>query len=194
MAKVAIIYYSATGNVHRMARAVAEGAEEAGAEARLRHVAELAPQEAIAQRPAWAAHRDEVRNDPVASLDDLEWADAYIFGSPTRFGNVASQLKQFLDQAGGLWAQGKLSDKAVGGFTSSQNAHGGQESTILALMNTMYHWGAIIVPLGYTDKLLYAAGGNPYGASSTVEPTPEELEAGRYLGRRVTMVADKLLA
>ena len=194
MAKVAVIYYSATGNVHLLAHAVSEGARRAGADVRTRHVAELAPEAAIARNRAWAAHRDQVRDDPVAELDDLEWADAYVFGTPTRFGNVAAQLKQFLDQADGLWFQGKLADKAVAGFTSAQNDHGGQESTLLALYNTMYHWGAIIVPAGYTDAVLYAAGGNPYGVSSTQAPGEAELEAAKYLGRRVATVAERLIA
>jgi NAD(P)H dehydrogenase (quinone) len=194
MPKVAVIYYSATGNVHLMAHAVAEGAAKAGAEVRRRHVAELAPEADIAQNQAWARHRDEVKDDPVAEVADLEWADAFVFGSPTRFGNVAAQLKQFLDQAGKLWYEGKLADKAVAGFTSTQNDHGGQETTLLALYNTMYHWGAIIVPMGYTDPLLFAAGGNPYGVSTTQAPGVEHLEAAKYLGRRVTAVAAKLTA
>jgi NAD(P)H dehydrogenase (quinone) len=194
MAKVAVIYYSATGNVHLLAQAVAEGAQRVGAEVRRRHVAELAPEEAIAKNQAWAAHRDQVKDDQVAELADLEWADAYIFGTPTRFGNVASQLKQFLDQAGGLWYEGKLADKIVAGFTSTQNDHGGQETTLLALYNTMYHWGSIIVPMGYTDPVLFAAGGNPYGVSSTQAPGVEHLEAAKYLGRRVVAVADRLVA
>jgi NAD(P)H dehydrogenase (quinone) len=192
MAKVAVIYYSATGNVHAMARAVEEGAASAGAEVRRRHVAELAPEEAIAQNQAWAAHRDEVRDDPLAALDDLEWCDAYILGSPTRFGNVSSQLKQFMDTAGGLWAQGKLADKVAAGFTSSQNAHGGQESTLLALYNTFHHWGAIIAAPGYTSPRAFPAGGNPYGASCVNGPTEDELDWARYTGERVAGIAARL--
>jgi NAD(P)H dehydrogenase (quinone) len=192
MANVAIIYYSATGNVHRMAHAVEQGAREAGAETRLRHVAELAPEEAIAQNDAWSSHRERVQDDPVASLDDLEWADAYIFGTPTRFGNVASQLKQFMDTTGGLWSQGKLADKVAAGFTSSQNAHGGQESTILALYNTFHHWGALIAAPGYTSERGYAAGGNPYGASSVSGTTDAELDYATYVGERVATLAARL--
>lgn len=192
MAKVAIIYYSATGHVHHLARAVDEGARGAGAETRLRQVEELAAEEAVAENEEWAAHRDEMAGEPVASVDDLDWADAFIFGSPTRFGNVAAQLKQLLDQAGGLWGEGKLADKVASGFTSAQNDHGGQESTLLALYATMYHWGAIVVTPGYTDPLLYASGGNPYGVSSTGEPTEAQLEAARYQGGRVAALAAKL--
>src|SRR6516165_4123975 len=149
-AKVLVAYYSATGHVHRLARAVAEGAQAEGAEVRLRPVEELASEILISQNQAWGRHRSEVSDEPIASLDDLEWADGIAFGTPTRFGNVAAQLKMFLDQAGQLWQQGKLINKVVTAFTSSQTAHGGQESTILALNNTFYHWGSIVVPLGYT--------------------------------------------
>ena len=166
-ARVAVIYYSATGNVHGLARAVAEGAEGAGAEVRLRHVEELASELMISQNQYWGRHRSQVADAPVASLDDLDWADGVAFGSPTRFGNVAAQLKQFIDQAGALWQRGALVDKVATAFTSSQNPHGGQESTILALNNTFYHWGMVIVPLGYTVHEVFAAGGNPYGASFT---------------------------
>ena len=109
--KVAVIYYSATGNVYRLARAVEEGAKEAGAEVRFRKVGELAPEEAIKSNPAWHEHALETQDVPEASLDDLEWADAYVFGTPTRYGNVSSQLKQFLDTTGPLWEEGKLADK-----------------------------------------------------------------------------------
>ncbi len=125
---------------------------------------------------------------PEATPEDMEWADAYVFGTPTRFGNVSAQLKQFIDTLGGLWFQGKLADKVASGFTSAQNAHGGQESTLLSLYNVFAHWGAILVTPGYTDPLLFESGGNPYGASSTGTdegPTEQELEAARYLGRRV---------
>ncbi len=186
--KVAVIYYSATGNVYKLAQAVAEGAEEAGAEVRFRKVHELAPEEAIKSNQGWSDHALMTEDVPEASLDDLEWADAYLFGTPTRFGNVSAQLKQFLDSTGGLWFQGKLADKVVSGFTSAQNAHGGQESTLLSMYNVFAHWGAIVVTPGYTDPLLFEAGGNPYGVSSTDTgegPSEAELAAARYQGRRV---------
>lgn len=190
--KVAVIYYSSTGNTHKMAEAVAEGAEEAGAEVRLRRVQELAPESAIASNPAWKAHHEATREMPTASLDDLEWADAIIFGTPTRFGTMASQLKQFIDTTGGLWFQGKLMNKAVAGFTTASNAHGGQEATLLSLYHTFYHWGAIVAAPGYTDPVIFAAGGNPYGASATGTehgPAEQELAAARHLGKRVATVA-----
>jgi NAD(P)H dehydrogenase (quinone) len=183
--KVAVIYYSATGNVYKLAQAVEEGAKEAGAEVRFRKVHELAPEEAIKSNQGWSDHALMTEDVPEAQLEDLDWADAYIFGTPTRFGNVAAQLKQFIDTAGGLWFEGKLADKVVSGFTSASNAHGGQESTLLSLYNVFAHWGAILVTPGYTDPLLFEAGGNPYGASSTNEPSEQELAAAKYLGRRV---------
>ena len=196
--RIAVIYYSSTGYVHALAQAVAEGAEEAGAEVRLRRVAELAPEQAIEANPAWKAHVEETHHDvPEAAVDDLDWADGYALGTPTRFGNPTSQLKQFIDQAGPLWAEGKLADKAATSFTSAMNAHGGSESTILAVNNVFYHWGAIIVPPGYTDQQLFAAGGNPYGTSyasgQSGEPISEEaLVAARIQGRRLAEVAAKL--
>jgi len=195
--RLAVIYYSATGNVHTLASALTEGAESAGAEVRLRRVAELAPDAAIDSNPAWRAHVDATKNSvPVAELDDLSWANAYAFGSPTRFGNVTAQLKQFIDTTGKLWQEGVLSDKPATSFTSSANRHGGQESTILSLNNVFYHWGCLIVPPGYTDPLLYASGGNPYGVSwpSGEGDGPDEatLEAARYQGRRLTDFAGRL--
>lgn len=198
--KVAVIYYSSTGNNYQLAQAVVEGARGAGAEVRLRKVRELAPPEVVASRHDWKAHLEETRDIPEAGMEDLEWADAYVFGSPTRFGNIASQLKQFLDTAGGLWAAGKLANKAAAGFTSAQNDHGGQEATILALYHTLMHWGCILVPPGYTDPVLSRAGGNPYGMSATVPEGPEHklpeniLDGARYLGKRVATVAGWLLA
>lgn len=194
MARIAVVYYSATGNVHGLAQAVAEGAEGAGAEVRLRHVEELASELLISQNQYWGRHRSEVAEAPVATLDDLEWADGVAFGSPTRFGNVAAQLKQFMDEAGALWQAGKLADKVGTAFTSSQNPHGGQETTILALNNTLYHWGMLILPLGYTVQEVFAAGGNPYGASfvaghSVTGPDEHALAVARYQGQRLARFA-----
>jgi len=193
-ATVLIAYYSATGHVHALAKALAEGAGSAGAEARLRPVEELAPEMLISQNQAWGRHRSEVNDEPTASLEDLEWADGIAFGTPTRFGNVAAQLKMFLDQAGELWQEGKLINKVVTAFTSSQTVHGGQESTILALNNTFYHWGAIVLPLGYTVAEVFNSGGNPYGASYTSgtrvgEPDADTVAVAVAQGRRLARVA-----
>ncbi|NGO80934.1 NAD(P)H:quinone oxidoreductase [Streptomyces sp. YC504] len=195
--KIAVVYYSATGNVHELAKALAEGAEKAGAEVRLRRVAELAPDAAIDSNPAWRAHVDAISDEvPVATLDDLSWADAYALGSPTRYGNIASQLKQFIDSTGGLWQQGAFHDKPFTGFSSAHNAHGGNESTLLALYNTAHHWGSLIVSPGFTDAAVYGAGGNPYGTvhvGSSGEVSDETLEAARYQGERLAKIAHKLV-
>ena len=192
-------YYSATGHVHALAKSLAEGAEEAGAEVRLRPVEELAPEMLISQNQAWGRHRSEVSDEPTASLQDLEWADGIAFGTPTRFGNVAAQLKMYLDEAGELWQEGKLINKVVTAFTSSQTPHGGQESTILALNNTFYHWGAIVLPLGYTVSEVFNGGGNPYGASYTSgtrvgEPDAETRAVAAAQGRRLAKVAQVIAA
>jgi NAD(P)H dehydrogenase (quinone) len=195
MTRIAVIYYSSTGNVHALARAVAEGAEEAGAEVRLRRVAELAPAEAIDRNPAWRRHLEETADVPLAELDDLRWADGFAFGTPTRFGNVSAQLKQFIDTTSSVWAAGDLADKPVTAFTSAINPHGGNESTLLALYNSMHHWGAIIVPTGYTAPLLYEAGGNPYGTahpSGGGSPGEAVLAAARYQGARLARITAQL--
>ncbi|MEN3309058.1 MAG: hypothetical protein V7603_5260 [Micromonosporaceae bacterium] len=192
--KVAVIYYSSTGTVHALAQAVAEGAHSAGAEVRLRRAAELAPADAIDQNPLWRRHADATASVPVAELGDLAWADAFAFGTPTRFGTPAAQLKQFIDQAGGLWREGVLADKPATAFTSAYNRHGGSEATILALSNVFYHWGAVIIPPGFTDATVYAAGGNPYGTVATGGEGADAaaLEAARYQGRRLAQFTLRL--
>lgn len=196
-AKIAVIYYSATGTVHALAEAVAHGAESVGADVRLRRVAELAPDGAIDQNPLWRHHVDAVA--PLvseASLDDLVWGDGYAFGTPSRFGTPAAQLKQFIDETGGLWRNGKLADKPVTAFTAAFNRHGGNEATILSLANVFYHWGSLIVPPGYTDPAVSAAGGNPYGVSSFGPPNEisgEALHAARYQGRRLAQITMRLV-
>jgi NAD(P)H dehydrogenase (quinone) len=194
--QIAVIYYSATGNVHKLAEAIAEGAVETGAEVRLRRVAELAPEEAIAQNPEWMSHRDETAGTvEEARLEDLAWADGFAFGTPTRFGNPAAQLKQYLDMAGGLWFEGALADKAVTTFTSAMYPDGGLESTILALNNVFYHWGCVLVPPGYTNPAVFEAGGNPYGTafpSGKGPPSEAVLSAARHQGRRLAAFAAAL--
>ncbi len=200
MAKIAVVYYSSTGHVHQLAQAVQAGAEETGAEVRLRRAAELAPEEVIRSQDAWNEHYVATK-DVVAEAtnDDLEWADGIALGSPTRYGLPSAQLKQFLDQTGPLWGKGLLANKVATSFTSAQNAHGGQESTILAINNVFYHWGTIIVPPGYTDPLIFEAGGNPYGTSypsgGEEDGIPEPyLVAARYQGRRLAEYATKLVS
>jgi NAD(P)H dehydrogenase (quinone) len=197
MPNVAVTYYSATGTNHATARAVGEGGLAAKGEVRVRLVAETAPEEAVSKNPAWQAFVDKTRSETRASLADVEWADAIVLGTPTRFGNVASQLKAFVDSWGGLWFQGKLANKIYAGFTSAMNPHGGQEATLLALFNSIYHFGGVIVTPGYTDPLVFASGGNPYGVSVTTGqqgagPTEQDLAHARYLGQRVTEMARKV--
>ena len=192
----AIIYYSSTGTVHALASAAAEGAEKAGAVVRLRKVAESAPAKAIDAKPAWSQHLRDTAEVAEASLDDLDWAEVVLLGTPTRYGNPTSQLRAFLETTGGLWQQGRLADKVYSAFTASGTAHGGQESTLLALGNTFYHWGGIIVPPGYTDPVQFQTG-NPYGTSHVAgdgPPTDVVLEAARFQARRAVDTAAALKA
>ncbi|OLE24179.1 MAG: NAD(P)H:quinone oxidoreductase, type IV [Actinobacteria bacterium 13_1_20CM_3_71_11] len=195
--KLSVIYYSATGTIHAMAERLTLAGEKAGAEVRLRQVSELAPPEAIASNAAWSQHVERTRDEPRAGADDVVWADAVLFGTPTRYGNVASQLKQFLDTLGPQWAQGLLADKVYAGFTASMTAHGGQETTLLALYNSIYHFGGIVAAPGYTDPLKFADG-NPYGVSHVTggnnsNPlTDVEDAALDHLAQRVVHLAGKL--
>lgn len=197
--KLAVLYYSSTGTLHGMAERVAAAGEKAGAEVRLRQVAELAPQEAIASNAAWSDHFDRTKDEPKATADDIVWADAVLFGTPTRYGNVAAQLKQYMDTLGPQWQQGLLADKVYAGFTASMTAHGGQESTLLAMYTTFHHWGGIIVAPGYTDPTKFADG-NPYGASHVTGPensdplTDVDHAALDHLATRAVTVAGRLKA
>ena len=197
MTKIAVIYYSATGTTYKLARALEEGAKAAGAEVRVLKVKELAPEEAIASNEGWASHRLETQDVAEATLADLEWADAVILGTPTRYGLPAAQLKQFLDTTGPLWGQGKLINKIGSSFVSVATLHGGHESTILALNNTFYSWGCLIVGPGYADPIQFQSG-NPYGASFTsqngaVAPDETALAAARFQGKRVADVTTQFL-
>ncbi|WP_431932102.1 NAD(P)H:quinone oxidoreductase [Micromonospora sp. RP3T] len=194
--KVAVIYYSATGITYQMARAAVEAAEEAGAEVRLRKVRELAPDEAIRSNSGWQAHRLETQDVMEAEPDDLSWADVVIMGSPTRYGMIAAQLKQFIDTTGPLWANGALADKIYTGFTSTATSHGGQEATLLSLYTVFYHWGGIVVTPGYTDQSQFVAG-NPYGASHTsnngeVAPDHVALAATALTAKRAVLMGAAL--
>jgi NAD(P)H dehydrogenase (quinone) len=197
MTKLAVVYYSATGHGSSMANRVATAAKVAGADVRVRHVAETRDPESFAQNPAWTANYLATKDLPPATGDDITWADAVIFGSPTRFGSVASQMRNFLDSLGGLWSEGTLADKVYAAFTSSNTAHGGQETTLLTLYVTLMHFGGIIVPPGYTDQLKFVDG-NPYGVSLTAghdnisefdDATNDALD---HLAKRVVAVADRL--
>ena len=165
--KLAIIYYSQTGVNLSMAKKAKETAEALGVEVRLRRVKELLDTSNVIEGSAWDKVIEEEKNIAIATPDDLVWADAIILASPTRFGNVSSQMKAFIDSLGGVWSEGKLVNKYVTAFTSAQNVNGGQEQTIRAIYTSAMHWGSIIVPTGYTDSSIYAQGGNPYGVSAT---------------------------
>jgi NAD(P)H dehydrogenase (quinone) len=196
--RVSIIYYSSTGNIHTLADAAADAAEKAGADVRVRRARELAPEEAIASNDAWAKNAEETKHIPEATPADVVEADVVLFGTPTRYGNVTSQLKQFIDSLGPNWERGELADKVYAGFTSSATAHGGQETTLISLYNTIYHWGGILVPPGYTEPSKYVDG-NPYGVSHVsgqgANPVGEtELTAIDHMVRRAVLVAQQLKA
>jgi NAD(P)H dehydrogenase (quinone) len=192
--KLAIIYYSSGGTNYQLAQWAEAGAREAGADVKVLKIPETAPQEVIESNPVWKEHSIEAACIPEVTLGDLEWADAIIFSVPTRFGNMPSQLKSFLDTTGGLWFNGKLVNKVVSAMTSAQNPHGGQEATLLSLYTTMYHWGAIVATPGYTDPVTFGAGGNPYGTSVTVGQDGKMIEdvqaAVKHQAKRTVTVAE----
>jgi NAD(P)H dehydrogenase (quinone) len=190
---IAVIYYSSTGTVHRIAAEVAESAEKDGANVRLRKAAELAPRSAIDTKPAWAAHLAETADVPVVTADDILWADGVAFGTPSRFGNIAAQLKQFIDTLGPLWVQGRLATKAYTAFTSGSTAHGGMETTLVAIYNMVYHFGGVVVPPGYADPIKLIDG-NPYGTSHVLGQESDRvgevtLAAARAQSKRLVRIA-----
>jgi len=200
--KVLILYYSMYGHVHRMAEAIAEGVMDVeGAEVEMRRVPETLPEEALSKMRALEAQKS-FSHIPVASVDDLASADAIIFGTPTRFGNMCGQMRQFLDGTGGLWMKGALVGKLGSVFTSTGTQHGGQESTILSFHITLLHHGMIVAGLPYafqgqmkTDEV---TGGSPYGASTIAgpagdrTPTENDLAGARFQGNHVATIAKKL--
>ncbi|GEN30834.1 NAD(P)H dehydrogenase (quinone) [Cerasibacillus quisquiliarum] len=194
--KLACIYYSSTGTNYQMVKWAQEAALEEGAEVRVVKVKELAPEEAIRSNPAWQDHMKKTADIKEATSEDIVWADAIIFSTPTRFGVMSSQMKQFIDEQGGLWAKGQTMNKVVSVMTSAQNENGGQEATILSFYTVMMHWGAIIAAPGYTDPAIAQAGGNPYGVSVTVNQHGEmqkNVEAAvKHQARRVIHVAKKM--
>ncbi|MBM6594605.1 NAD(P)H:quinone oxidoreductase [Microvirga pudoricolor] len=197
MAKVLVLYYSTWGHVEKMAYAAAEGVREAGVEVVVKRVPELVPDEV-----AKAAHYKLDQEAPIATVDELADYDAIIFGTPTRYGNMTAQMKNFLDQTGSLWAQGKLVGKVGSVFTSSATQHGGQESTILSFHTVLLHQGMVIVGLPYAFQGQMGVdeikGGSPYGASTIAggdgsrQPSAVELEGARYQGRHVAQITAKL--
>lgn len=197
MAKVLVLYYSAYGHIETMAQAVAEGAAAAGAEVDIKRVPELVPEE-VARKSNYKLDQAA----PIANISDLENYDAIIIGVGTRFGRIASQMANFLDQAGGLWARGALHGKVGAAFTSSATQHGGQETTLFSIITNLLHFGMVIVGLnyGYAGQMTLdeIAGGAPYGATTIAggdgsrQPSQNELDAARYQGRVVAETAIKL--
>lgn len=165
--KILVAFYSTYGTNHAVAEAAAEAARAAGAEVRLVRFAETAPEEVVNGQEAWKAQLDKVSGIPVISHDDMTWADGYFWSTPTRYGGAPSQVRAFIDTLGPLWLEGRLANKTFTATTSAQNAHGGQETTIMTLYTSVMHWGAIVVAPGYTDQSLFAVGGNPYGFSTS---------------------------
>jgi NAD(P)H dehydrogenase (quinone) len=201
--KVLIVYYSMYGHIHRLAEAVAEGVKRVkGAEALLRRVPETLPDEVLAAMGAVEAQKALTQVTPAA-VAELGTADAIIFGTPTRFGNMCGQMRQFLDATGQLWAKGALVGKVGSVFTSSATQHGGQESTILGFHTTLLHHGMILVGLPYAfqgqTRVDEITGGSPYGAATIVGargermPSENELDGARYQGEHVARIAAKLL-
>jgi NAD(P)H dehydrogenase (quinone) len=199
MTKVLVLYYSSYGHIETMAQAVAEGARAGGAEVTIKRVPELVPRD-VAEK----SHFKVDQAAPVATVDELPEYDAIIFGTPTRFGNMAAQMKNFLDQTGGLWFTGKLVGKVGSVFTSTATQHGGQESTILSTHTVLLHHGMVIVGLPYAFQgqmtITEMSGGSPYGASTIAggdgarQPSANELAGARYQGEHVARIAAKLKA
>jgi NAD(P)H dehydrogenase (quinone) len=199
-ANILVVFYSRDGSVEALAKAVREGAREAGAEVRLRRVPDLVSPTVMAHVPGWEERSKKMIAEYGAPTHaDTEWADGIIFGTPTRFGNTSAELKAFIDSLGGLWVQGKLNGKAAGAITSTGGPHGGNETTLLSLYIPMAHLGFIIVPNGYTHSKLFEGHGTPYGSSSisgqnSARPTADELEVAKHQGARITQVAAALKA
>jgi NAD(P)H dehydrogenase (quinone) len=201
---ILVVFYSSYGHIHRMAQAVVEGARStSGTDVRLTRVAELeAARQGMSRQPAYIQAQELMKDIPIATHDDLRWADGICWGTPTRYGNMSAQMKQFIDSTGSLWLKGELEDKAAGIFTSTGTIHGGQESTILTSLVPLLHLGFVIVgsPYGQNPQILTTdgIGGSPYGpgtlagADGSRQPEERELTTARNLGARVARVADRL--
>ncbi|MGU3536972.1 NAD(P)H:quinone oxidoreductase [Methylobacterium sp. A54F] len=197
MAKVLVLYYSSWGHVEQLAQAAAEGARAAGAEVSVKRVPELVPEEVARQ-----FHYKLDQAAPIAQPDELADYDAIIFGTPTRYGNMAAQMKQFIDQTGGLWMKGALVGKVGSVFTSTASQHGGQETTLTSFHTVLLHHGMVIVGLPYSfpgqSGVEAVKGGSPYGATTIAggdgsrQPTEVELDGARFQGRHVAGIAAKL--
>ncbi len=203
MAKIGIVYYSMYGPTYALAQRIAEGVERAGSEAHLRKVAELLPQEVIEQQPPVQANIQAQSDVTEASVEELPDFDGIVFGSGTRYGNMTAQLKNFIDQTGPLWQEGRLIGKAAGFFTGTSTIHGGQESTILTMSTFAFHMGMVIVPAGYafSEVMSTRTGGGPYGPShfspqdgSKQSLSDDEVAIGTAYGEKFAQIAAKLAA
>ena len=192
MVEVLVVFHTITGNVMELAKAVARGAEEAGATTRLKRVEETIQEEILEKNPGYVKIRNELKSIPVASVEELPDYDAIVFGSPTRFGNMSSQMKTFIDRTGKHWVNSALAGNVGAVFTSNEMPHGGKEATLLSMLLPLLAHGMIIVGLPPV-RLLYKAG-SYYGATSTGKPSQEDLEVAKLLGKRVAEVAAKLKA
>lgn len=193
--RLTVAYYSTYGLNHEMATIAGEAAREAGAEVRVRKAPEIAPADVVASQEAWKSHLDATADVPEVTPDDMEWANAYLFSVPTRYGVAASQMRAFIDTLGPLWQAGKLADKPVTAMASAMNPHGGQEGTLHSLYVTFMHWGSIIVTPGYTADAVFGAGGNPYGTSVDADGhgvSDAERAAIRHQTRRLLEVTGRL--
>lgn len=191
--KITVIFYSTYGTNHGVALEAVRAAEAAGAEVRLRRCLETAPPHVVDSQKPWRDQLEKMKDIPEATLEDMEWADGYFISVPTRFGVPASQFRAFVDTLGPLWQKGALADKVVTATTSAQNPHGGQETTLQSIYVTVMHWGAIIVPPGYTDPIKFDDGGNPYGFSCTPGPLDETgKKSVAAQAKRLVKFAEKL--
>ncbi len=198
---ILVVFYSMTGNLAKLAKAVAEGAGSAGdTEVRIRQVDELIPKDKW--NDVMKKVKEELKDIPIATMDDLEWANGIAFGTPTRYGNMSAQMKNYIDKTGGLWQKGALENKVAGVFTSTSTQHGGQETTIITSMVPLFHLGMILVGVPYSEQRLFSmdpvSGGSPYGASSVSgpmanrDPTDNDLEIAKTLGKRIAGIAKKV--
>ena len=192
--KIIVLFYSTYGTNHAVAQEAAKAAEAAGAEVRLRRVAETAPAEVVNGQDAWKAQVEKMQDIPEASPDDMEWADGYFISAPTRFGVVASQMRAFFDTLGPLWQAGKLANKTFTATTSAQTIHGGQETTLLSVYLSAMHWGCVLVTPGYCDGVKFEDGGNPYGWSGNAGVDETAARSIAFQATRLTEMTTKLIA
>jgi NAD(P)H dehydrogenase (quinone) len=194
-----IVFYSREGHCEALANGVAKGARAAGADVRVKRVPDIVSEDVMKKVSGWREHSDRMHKTyGTPSHDDVQWADAIVLGSPTRFGNMCAEMKAFVDAMGSLWFQGKLNGKVGSAFCSTQTTHGGNESTLISMYNPMAHLGLVLVPTGYADPIMFGAG-TPYGASTVTGtngamPTEGDLAVAEFQGRRVTHVATVLRA